>query len=798
MAYLVGNDFIPHLPRIHINEEALSILWDTYKKVLPTLDGYLNDSGELNLIRFETYITELAKYDHQRYAEENDSFKHLAKLNANRSKNKSQSDGAGFDLAILDKLSEPPSTVPVPTENIDRSNSTEEKPPEIGSLSDDNDYSSASSTISHDSDDEDEMNRRKKPSTFINQDDLDRLPLIEAEFRQHKNHYYRDKMKIDVPTADQLQVYVNEYIEALQWILKYYYQGCPSWSWFYPHHYAPYLSDLKNFKDLKLTFDKGTPFKPFEQLLSKFSSLDTIEIEFRILGVLPPTSRQLLPRLLQPLMTDSTSPLLSFYPETFELDQNEKKQDWEAIVLLPFIDEELLLNTITPFYNQLDPIDGDRNRHILSSCFRTTSTAQPVGNALGPNPYFPPLKETRATSREFAMDPVQIKHGRFDAKDMFIFPKFPVLNVLPYRFGYKNSAVSLFESRSRATTLVLSLNHRPDTDCINYNSQWNPKDENRSSLPFQITNIRSLIERYLGKCVFVNWPHFQHGIVCAISDFHQVYTWSNMPGGSNFYAEPPNPEDVQNFRNYSQTPIHVSDHPFEVPLQENTKKKPTYYTFPLNEMGRQMEYNKALTINRQYENRQGVAIGPIPILLYVSPLIGYRTKCSADTNTCRTNMCFSNQALAYPLQTTLFHLPNYQDASKQIPQTIDEYFKINDPIFALQNPYYSSLGFVDQINRNAQGKYSIVCRMESSNVVQQPDIHRVAPKLAEHQLAYFTAQEIADRLKTAPCVISKLTGRINVLSGGNRRRRALPTNIGLSWKMNKPVKQVRQIHWKIH
>jgi 5'-3' exoribonuclease 1 len=39
MAYLVGNDFIPHLPRIHINEEALTILWDTYKKILPTLDG---------------------------------------------------------------------------------------------------------------------------------------------------------------------------------------------------------------------------------------------------------------------------------------------------------------------------------------------------------------------------------------------------------------------------------------------------------------------------------------------------------------------------------------------------------------------------------------------------------------------------------------------------------------------------------------------------------------------------------------------------------------------------------------
>lgn len=39
MAYLIGNDFIPHLPHVHIKEEALSLLWDAYKVVLPTLDG---------------------------------------------------------------------------------------------------------------------------------------------------------------------------------------------------------------------------------------------------------------------------------------------------------------------------------------------------------------------------------------------------------------------------------------------------------------------------------------------------------------------------------------------------------------------------------------------------------------------------------------------------------------------------------------------------------------------------------------------------------------------------------------
>lgn len=56
------------------------------------------------------------------------------------------------------------------------------------------------------------------------------------------------------------------YIRALQWILFYYYRGVSSWGWFYPHHYAPYASDIKNFKHLKLEFSMGKPFLPFEQV----------------------------------------------------------------------------------------------------------------------------------------------------------------------------------------------------------------------------------------------------------------------------------------------------------------------------------------------------------------------------------------------------------------------------------------------------------------------------------------------------------------------------------------------------
>ena len=230
----------------------------------------MNESGELNLARFEIYLTELAKFDHRRYADENDSFKHLDQLNGPDRKSlkkaskarKNRADDQTFDFAVLDKLSvsspPPPASNPISTDQPMEISHWSDDPNSVGAADDHDDLTSSSDTLSEKSDVGEMNNDSTAASNLTMDDEMDQMPLIEAEFRQHKNNYYRDKMKIDVMSSDQLATYVEEYIEALQWILKYYYQGCPSWSWFYPHHYAPYLSDLKSFKHVKFTFDKGT------------------------------------------------------------------------------------------------------------------------------------------------------------------------------------------------------------------------------------------------------------------------------------------------------------------------------------------------------------------------------------------------------------------------------------------------------------------------------------------------------------------------------------------------------------
>jgi hypothetical protein len=56
--------------------------------------------------------------------------------------------------------------------------------------------------------------------------------------------------------------------QGVHWVLEYYYRGVASWTWFYPHHYAPMISDLTALDAFDVAFEPGAPFLPFQQLLS--------------------------------------------------------------------------------------------------------------------------------------------------------------------------------------------------------------------------------------------------------------------------------------------------------------------------------------------------------------------------------------------------------------------------------------------------------------------------------------------------------------------------------------------------
>jgi len=174
-----------------------------------------------------------------------------------------------------------------------------------------------------------------------------------------KARYYAEKLGLPADDPAQARVardMVRHYVRGLAWVLKYYYRGVASWTWFYPYHYAPFASDLVDLPSIDVSFELGEPFAPFNQLM----------------GVLPAASAHALPLPYQPLFA-LDSPIADFYPRDFEVDMNGKRFSWQGVALLPFIDEARLLAATGPVEKELDQEETARNGRRDELIFCATS-----------------------------------------------------------------------------------------------------------------------------------------------------------------------------------------------------------------------------------------------------------------------------------------------------------------------------------------------------------------------------------------------------------------------------------------
>lgn len=355
LAIFIGNDFLPHLPGLHINEGAFNLLFGIYKDIIPRAGGYLNEHGHLNTKRLQMVLDKLSDFEKEKFEEEAADSEWIGMKNAGREaqKNiqKSQKRNAitkgqrtmlaAIRTFIFSNLDAPSLSAKLefPASNNQQDREFLQKLTEDLKLDiafdefDDNDEpvivirlsedvvemlmenneeansDDASPVLVDEADEEDEGNDEewedvdeedgtsaaadevdetakavKKVNLNGNNDNLgnrheseevaewrsaiervlakyekapnareavksqaeynrDYEAMLDRKVFEWKKDYYNEKLEFDIEKSpESLKLMAFKYIEGLQWVLHYYYDGVASWSWFYPYHYSPKIS----------------------------------------------------------------------------------------------------------------------------------------------------------------------------------------------------------------------------------------------------------------------------------------------------------------------------------------------------------------------------------------------------------------------------------------------------------------------------------------------------------------------------------------------------------------------------
>ena len=512
MCMLCGNDFVPHLPSLDIREGAIELLFTTYKAMLTTLGGYLVDRAVPDLERLQLFIVEIAKTEtdiFERRAKDAISFRKKQERYASQRKKRGGGSNGGFDRPVQAPLL---CEMLVDAEAAVLGDRTPEE--KAAALAKELAAKAAAESAAAGGA---SATKTGEAAVAVEENPLTEVQLaavaahtVDKGMATFKKVYYRQKLGMGLTASDEpehrrLQ---KEYISALCWTLRYYYDGCPSQTWFYPFHYTPLASDLVHVAEEVIVFENATPLLPFEQLIAN----------------LPPASSNFLPKPYAALMTMSWSPILAWYPIEFTVDREGCRAPWEGVNLLPFISDAAMFAAIKEHAPPatLTANERSRNSHGVPHIFwhdptMTEDIPSPSSpkdfpllrmcmcrNAPFRHPERPETKSIVTVSTKTA-DPSwfvpQLCPGAMAA------PGFPNVNYgehqLPLQIGLKKIGINLFGSR-------------PST---------NPTMTMTMPVPDATPDTAAVAEAMLGHTCFYGWPHhtLSEGLVIGISDGQRQY-----------------------------------------------------------------------------------------------------------------------------------------------------------------------------------------------------------------------------------------------------------------------------------
>ena len=191
---------------------------------------------------------------------------------------------------------------------------------------------------------ESKLRKRINSHSFSDKTPEDKLkkfentPAIERQIENYINiehdgwetRYYDALFDLKIDDTRRKQICTN-YLQGLEWTMKYYSNGCPDWRWTYKYHYPPLLIDLIKF----------IPY--FENEFIDTKQCSPVHPLVQLCYVLPKESLYFLPKPIYNVLIKNH---INWYKSDCEYLWAYCKYFWESHVLLPEINIDTLESII--------------------------------------------------------------------------------------------------------------------------------------------------------------------------------------------------------------------------------------------------------------------------------------------------------------------------------------------------------------------------------------------------------------------------------------------------------------------
>lgn len=319
MTFMLGNDFMPHFPSLNLRTNGMTVLLQTYANMFKGSNDYLVSrvSGRPVIVwkHMRAFIGLLAETEHNRFMNEHKTRDRQSKMKFGNDGKPHKNESHGYRNSNTEVVPPSPSvTVDIRELTKIACNRVVQLVGNIERCHSLNEFMTIPS-------------QERAAEKYID-------PFRENwEFR-----YYDALFGIDIyakdrkgsgggggaASIDRLQTICVNYIEGLEWTMRYYSTGCVDWRWTYKYAYAPLLVDLMRYMphlDTAL-FPNATEVKnPVRDLV-------------QLCYVLPMASNGLLP----PAVAEKLKRYYShYYCDKLDFKWSYCKYFWEAHTELPHI-----------------------------------------------------------------------------------------------------------------------------------------------------------------------------------------------------------------------------------------------------------------------------------------------------------------------------------------------------------------------------------------------------------------------------------------------------------------------------